>query len=94
MPYQAVESPERDLILSKNGLNTFCPYVQPMRVQGNVGQVQLVRMPCTGQCPLAEIDESAMTWTVNCGGTPQVHKLEAIVKHEQAPAKTSNLIVT
>ena len=92
MSYQVVESPEKDLILTKNGINTFCPMVQPMRVQGNVGQVQLIRMPCTGQCPLAEIDESGMTWTLNCGGTPKIIKIEAIIKAQ--PAQPGKLIVT
>lgn len=39
-----------------DGTQSICPFVQPIPMQGNMGQVQLHRLPCTTVCPLADFN--------------------------------------
>jgi len=59
--YEAKESPNHGHILFKDGREAFCPFQQPVPTQGLSG-VGLMRMPCSTNCPMAnlEIDESPL----------------------------------
>jgi len=40
-----------------------------MKIQGAVGQVQIVRIPCTSNCPHAQFSVEDKTWKITCGGS-------------------------
>lgn len=65
MIYQARKGQQGDLVLFKDGMQSICPFVQPITMQGNMGQVQLMRLPCTSLCPLSEVGEDH--WSCFCG---------------------------
>ena len=64
-------------VLFKNGEQTFCPFQQPIPTQG-IGGVSLMRMPCSTNCPLAEINQSksgVIEYWVGCGSEDKVYEL-------------------
>jgi hypothetical protein len=97
--YGVATTENKDNVLTINGKQSICPYVQPLRVQGSVGQVQLIRMPCTDVCPFAVLIEkdnrfdNSPSWGINCSGTPQVFKLEEpiVVETPKEPSKLISL---
>lgn len=73
-------------VLYKNGEQTFCPYQQPIPTQG-IGGVSLMRMPCSTNCPLAEITqntEGKMTYWVSCGNDVVHYRLEQVEAQNQS----------
>ena len=81
-------------VLLKDGKDTFCPFTAPITFPLNDnGQMsfQLVRFPCSTNCPHANImqDEKHPTYNITCcGERPQVFKLET------ANIKPIKMIVT
>jgi len=73
MKYTIVKGQQKEDVLHINDLQSICPYTAPIPFQGNVGQVQIMRMPCSTQCPLAKVDQS--TYVVSCGNTDKVFNL-------------------
>lgn len=67
--YEAKKNQSGDLILTIDGVQSICPYVNPIPVQGNMGQVQIMRMPCTSACPHVQVENSdtRTTWSISCG---------------------------
>lgn len=82
--------PNGDLTLFFGQTQSICPFVPAIPMQGNMGQVQLVRMPCTDSCPLVEVADN--TWTCHCG-KGAIHKLaEEIQQAEVVPTGESKII--
>lgn len=42
-------------ILVKNGKDAVCPLQQPIPTQSQMGGVMLLRLPCSTNCPFAEL---------------------------------------
>lgn len=84
------------LIIDKNGVTTFtvkgktqlCPFIPPLVLGGKLGGVEVMKTPCSSDCPLyEEIDE---VLNISCGGD-----LVSIIidRTEESPAPlTSNLL--
>lgn len=53
-------------VLMIDGRQSFCPFVDPIPMQGQMGQIQLMRLPCTTNCPLAELDNRG-SYHITCG---------------------------
>jgi hypothetical protein len=66
--YKVIVADNKEEILMNGELQTCCPFIQPMKIQGAVGQVQIVRIPCTSNCPHAQYDALKKTWAISCGG--------------------------
>ena len=56
---------------------SICPFVPAIPMQGSMGQVQLVRMPCVSSCPLAQVTDTQ--WVCKCGGETVTHELEELI---------------
>ena len=56
--YKVKKGQMGDSILEIDGIQSVCPFTQPLMAQGNMGQVQILRMPCTSACPLASLSET------------------------------------
>jgi len=75
-------------VLIVNGKETICPFQQPIAtpVQNALGQMnlQIMRFPCSTQCPLANIFEDydegeqlfKITYQCDCTGTPIIHEID------------------
>ncbi len=80
MKYTITEGQQGEKILTINGLQSVCPFVNAIPFQGNMGQVQIMRMPCSTLCPHANLDESQYKMT--CGADVQILRLETEEKKE------------
>jgi len=49
--YTTKKGQQGDLVLHINGNQSICPYVQALPMQGQYGQIQIMRLPCTSSCP-------------------------------------------
>jgi hypothetical protein len=65
--YSVKKGQQEEYNLFVDETQSICPFVQPIPMQGNMGQVQLHRLPCTSVCPLAEFNGIDL-WTLHCGG--------------------------
>lgn len=83
MEYTLVKGQQKEDVLYINGIQSICPYTAPIPFQGNVGQVQIMRMPCCTLCPLARIEEE--DYIVSCGHSDKKYKLTQITKKEGEP---------
>ena len=77
MIHTAVKSGNNgEFILMKDGGQSVCPFTQPFPVQGNSpNALQIMRVPCTTQCPHANLvaDEDTSLWVITCTGTEIKH---------------------
>jgi len=65
-----------EYILMKDGGQSVCPFTQPFPVQGNSpNALQIMRVPCTTQCPHANIikDDEESFWVITCTGVEIKH---------------------
>ena len=55
-------------VLNINGVQSVCPFPQPFPMPSQDGNSMVImRIPCTTQCPHAEITEDGR-WEITCGG--------------------------
>lgn len=62
-------------VLMIDGRQSFCPFVDPIPMQGQVGQIQLMRLPCNTSCPHAELD-SVNHYHITCGTQKRTFVIE------------------
>jgi hypothetical protein len=67
---------QKEGVLFINGVQSICPFSAPLPFQGNVGQIQIMRMPCSTQCPLAFLHDDF--YQINCGNEEQSFALETV----------------
>lgn len=77
----------KESVLEINGLQSVCPYVPAIPLQGNVGQIQLMRLPCNTLCPHASTN--GKTYMMTCSGKELTFKLE---EKEEEPKLESKVI--
>lgn len=65
MNYEVKKGQQGEKVLFVDGNQSICPYSAPIPFQGNMGQVQILRMPCSNLCPLVEIHDNE--WSIRCG---------------------------
>jgi hypothetical protein len=75
-PARAVKTPNGDYTLFFGETQSICPFVPAIPMQGAMGQVQLMRMPCTSSCPLVELLVEDKCWICNCSHYSRLHKLQ------------------
>jgi hypothetical protein len=72
-------------ILHKDGIQTVCPFPQPFPMPSQDGKgMVIMRVPCTTQCPHAEITNDGR-WEITCGGV-----LRGFVIEEEIPEPEVN----
>lgn len=82
--YSVEKGNQNDMILKINGAQSRCPFTPPFPVQGSMGQVQIVTIPCSTACPLASIND--MTYEINCSSLRVTFELDN-VSDESKPSK-------
>lgn len=63
--YTVTDGQNGEKILNINGTQSVCPFVAPLVTNSNMGTPQLIRLPCTTQCPLAIVENQ--NYNVCCG---------------------------
>ena len=72
--YTISKGQQGDDILNINGVQSICPFVQALPMQGQYGQIQIMRLPCNSQCPHVKISDE--TYKVTCSGNLEIFRLE------------------
>ena len=70
---------EKNLFIE--GVQSVCPFVPAVPFQGNMGQVQLMRLPCTNLCPHASVKDDKV-YSITCGGSEQSFALDENVPND------------
>ena len=75
-------------VLVKDGHDSFCPFQSPTAIptQTSMGgmSMNLMRMPCSTSCPLANYNNKEKTYYISCGSE---RKLIIIEEKEEDGAK-------
>jgi hypothetical protein len=72
-------------ILHKDGIQTVCPFPQPFPMPSQDGKgMVIMRVPCTTQCPHAEITNDGR-WEITCGGVVRGFVIEEEVLQAPEP---------
>jgi hypothetical protein len=86
--------------LYKDGVQSFCPKLQPMPVQNQyTGGIDWTRFPCNTQCPFANIkkisseEKDEYYYTIKCEGADIEHKLSPKSKDGSGSSKTDSTII-
>lgn len=85
MKYSVSKGNPNEYILLKNGLQSVCPFTQPFPMPAGENQINLMRVPCSTQCPHANYinDEGETgTWEITCTGNKERFIIEPIEKQE------------
>jgi hypothetical protein len=92
--YNVIIADNKEEILMNGETQSCCPFIQPMKIQGAVGQVQIVRIPCTSNCPHAQFSVEDKTWKITCGGSKVIlHDVEVkIPTAPETPKPQSKLV--
>lgn len=72
--YTKEKGQQGDMVLNIDGIQSICPYVQALPMQGSYGQIQIMRLPCTSSCPHAKVTDTH--WEVSCSGAVTSFELE------------------
>jgi hypothetical protein len=89
MKYTITKGQLKEDVLVINGNQSVCPYAAPLSFAGQMGQVQIIRMPCSTVCPHASVTSEADYYETTCGST--MRRLP-ITKEEEQPKPTSKLV--
>jgi len=54
--YKLVDGQQGEKVLVINDIHSVCPFVPAIIMKGQVGQMQIMRMPCTTLCPLVILE--------------------------------------
>lgn len=73
--YTLAEGQQGEKVLMINERQSVCPYVPAILLKGQMGQMQIMRMPCTSLCPLVTMSrqqttvssEEKLYYYTNCG---------------------------
>lgn len=86
--YQFHKSETGEAILIKDGIQTACPFVPPLKVPHPQiqGASTMMRVPCSTTCPLCELNEDVHEWEINCGKGGVVFKVEPFIPEEPKSA--------
>ena len=68
-------------VLNINGVQSICPFVQALPMQGQYGQIQIMRLPCNSQCPHAEIADGY--YKITCSGRQESFRLQEAEEEEK-----------
>jgi hypothetical protein len=74
MKYTVNKGNPNEYVLIKNGIQSVCPFTQPFPMPVGDNQVNIMRIPCTTQCPHANfisVDDTAGIWEITCTGVKE-----------------------
>lgn len=92
MKYSILKGQQKEDILLINGNQSVCPFAAPIPFQGNMGQIQIMRMPCSSLCPHSEVNEN--NFIIKCGKDKTVFSLAGDLFPNDSPEKTQGKIIS
>jgi len=90
-------------ILTINGSQSVCPFVPAIVIKGTVGQMQVMRMPCSSLCPLVNLNnvevsangkpvKEMLVYETNCGSRSCRHTIEITEEAPKEPARLLSIV--
>ena len=76
MKYTLRKGQNKEDVLEINGIDSVCPFVGGIPMQSNMGGLQILRMPCTTQCPHATVTSEGEFYIISCGSEKQKFAIE------------------
>lgn len=76
MKYTITKGQLKEDVLVINGNQSVCPYAAPLSFAGQMGQVQIIRMPCSTVCPHASVTSEADYYETTCGSKTKTFTIE------------------
>ena len=71
--YSISKGQGKEDVLRINGVESICPYIQPLHLQGQYAE-RIMQFPCNTQCPHAKI--ASGHYQITCSGSLLQFKLE------------------
>ena len=85
--YTIAKGQNKETILEIDGNQSICPFTPAIPIPGNMGQIQIMRMPCSSSCPHASFSDEV--WLMTCSGKELKFKLD---KKEEESKLESKII--
>lgn len=77
MKYTITKGQLKEDVLVINGNQSVCPYAAPLSFAGQMGQVQIIRMPCSTVCPHASVlGKDNEVYETTCGSKTKTFTIE------------------
>jgi hypothetical protein len=73
--YTTKKGQQGEDVLNINGIQSICPFTPALVVGGNLGQTQIIRLPCSTVCPFATLERED-AYCINCTGSAEWYELE------------------
>jgi hypothetical protein len=76
--YKVQKGQQGEDVLFINGLQSICPFTPALMIGGNLGQTQILRLPCSTVCPFAHIesdDDGIVEYNICCHGIDEAFLL-------------------
>ena len=72
MKYSLKKGQQQEDVLVINGIDSVCPFVSGIPVQSEQHGFQILRVPCTSQCPHVSVsinDDNSVKYSISCTDT-------------------------
>lgn len=97
--YKLSEGQQGEKVLFINDIQSVCPYVPAILIKGQVGQMQIMRMPCTSLCPLVNLEnvevsangvatKTIQIYETNCGS----RSCRLTISNEEQPKQGGTIL--
>jgi len=74
--YTTKKGQQGEDVLNINGIQSICPFTPALVVGGNLGQTQIIRLPCSTVCPFATLENENSQYLINCTGSAEWYEIE------------------
>jgi hypothetical protein len=95
--FTTMTAPDGAEVLFKDGREVYCPFAAGIPMKSNLGQISVMRMPCTTGCAHANIigGESQDLYRMTCTGEFVQYEIERKPEAEQPiPPKLASSILS
>jgi len=73
--YTTKKGQQGEDVLNINGMQSICPFTPALVIGGNLGQTQIIRLPCSTVCPFATLENNGQ-YLINCTGSAEWYEIE------------------
>jgi hypothetical protein len=91
--YKVQKGQQGEDVLIINGIQSICPFTPALMIGGNLGQTQILRLPCSTVCPFAHLesdDEDITEYHISCHG---IDEALLLIKDESSNNNNSSKLI-
>lgn len=75
----------RTQVLTINEVDVTCPYQNSHLVPSNMGQIQLMRLPCNTGCAHVKYSADSNEYTITCGCEKKTFEVDKPTEERKSP---------